>query len=184
MQAKYIYMKVTHDKYELPLFVADTMGELSRMCGTSVANISHSISHREERGWYGVCESTERGAGNDMTLKECTKDELLYIIKRLSFPNRVEENYTIQRALVELEYKREGKKLNEAERLNKVADEKLAEYNSIISPYIGKSYAEIPDNVLKKAAAVLKEREAAEDKWMRLMGIKQERRKDYVGRKL
>lgn len=52
MQAKYIYMKVTHDKYELPLFVADTMGELSRMCGTSVANISHGISNREKRGWH------------------------------------------------------------------------------------------------------------------------------------
>ena len=111
-----------------------------------------------------------------MTLKECTKDDLLYIIKRLSFPHRVEENYTIQRALVELEYQREDKKLKEAERLNKVADEKMAEYNSIISPYIGKSFAEIPDKVLKKAAAVLKEREAAEDKWMRLMGIHRERR--------
>lgn len=107
-----------------------------------------------------------------MTIKDCTKDELVYIIERLSFPHRIEKNFTIQRALTDLEYQREDKKIRDAECLRDVADKKLAEYNSIISPYIGKSFADIPDKVLKKVAAVLKEREAAEDKWMRLMGIK------------
>ena len=44
---KYIYMMVTKDKYELPLAVADTAAELSRMVGCDNSHISRTIREFE-----------------------------------------------------------------------------------------------------------------------------------------
>lgn len=44
-----IWMEVTPDKYELPLKVADSGGELARMCGLSPDTIYSSISHYKNR---------------------------------------------------------------------------------------------------------------------------------------
>lgn len=40
-----VYMKVTPDKYQLPLAIADSPAELSRMTGVSRNAISSAISH-------------------------------------------------------------------------------------------------------------------------------------------
>lgn len=42
-----IYMKVTHDKYELPVAVADSKSELARMVGVRPSSISHGLN----QGW-------------------------------------------------------------------------------------------------------------------------------------
>ena len=39
-----LYMGVTPDKYELPLFVADSLKELSKMSGFDYDSIRHRIS--------------------------------------------------------------------------------------------------------------------------------------------
>lgn len=39
----YLYMKITTDRYELPLAVADTGEELARICGTSKHNVYNAI---------------------------------------------------------------------------------------------------------------------------------------------
>ena len=39
----YLYMKVTKDKYELPIAVADTPRELSKMVGIKAQSISRYI---------------------------------------------------------------------------------------------------------------------------------------------
>lgn len=44
-----IYMEVTHDKYELPVVIADTVEELGRMTGTSPSGILCMIA-RYNRG--------------------------------------------------------------------------------------------------------------------------------------
>ncbi len=41
---KKVYMKVTMDKYELPLAVADSAKELAEICGTTVNNINSCCS--------------------------------------------------------------------------------------------------------------------------------------------
>lgn len=46
-----LYMKVTRDKYELPIAVAETVTELARILGTTPGVVSSSISHKR-RGWY------------------------------------------------------------------------------------------------------------------------------------
>lgn len=45
-----VYMKVSKDKYELPVAVAATMQELAMMCGTSVNAINSAICHSKVRG--------------------------------------------------------------------------------------------------------------------------------------
>ena len=45
MSKNYVYIKVTADKYELPIFVADSVKELSQMCGSSVNTILSTMSH-------------------------------------------------------------------------------------------------------------------------------------------
>ena len=46
-----VYMKITKDKYELPLAIADSLKELSVLTGTKSNVISSSISH----GYLGWC---------------------------------------------------------------------------------------------------------------------------------
>ena len=46
-----IWMKVSHDKYELPEIVADSIQELSEMCGSSVASIRSFICHMKKQGY-------------------------------------------------------------------------------------------------------------------------------------
>lgn len=46
-----IWMKVTKDKYELPLIVADTAEELAQKCGTSANNIRSTVSHAAKQNF-------------------------------------------------------------------------------------------------------------------------------------
>lgn len=46
-----LYLKVTDDQYELPVAVAETQGELARMCGVSKATITSSLSHQRHGRW-------------------------------------------------------------------------------------------------------------------------------------
>jgi hypothetical protein len=48
-----IWLKVTHDKYELPVMVADSAEELAKLLGCSVNNIHASRSHaKKHEGWW------------------------------------------------------------------------------------------------------------------------------------
>lgn len=44
-----IWMEVTPDEYELPIKVANSGGELARMCGVSSDTVYSSISHYNNR---------------------------------------------------------------------------------------------------------------------------------------
>lgn len=46
---EYIYMLVTDDKYELPVYIADTAQELADLAGTSKGCV-HSSVNRWEKG--------------------------------------------------------------------------------------------------------------------------------------
>lgn len=47
----FIYMKVSNDKYQLPVAVADTAKELAEICNTTANNIYSHIS-KNEKGIY------------------------------------------------------------------------------------------------------------------------------------
>lgn len=46
----YYWLLVTRDKYELPLYVADSVTELSRFTGKSENAIRTAICHAKQRG--------------------------------------------------------------------------------------------------------------------------------------
>ena len=46
-----IYMKVTKDRYSLPVAVADSPKELAALCGVSPNVINSSFSHEKRGDW-------------------------------------------------------------------------------------------------------------------------------------
>jgi len=44
----YVYMKVTNDRYELPICIRDTRQELAKAVGTTPNCISSAISHAKQ----------------------------------------------------------------------------------------------------------------------------------------
>lgn len=45
MSNDYVYMKITNDKYELPVAVADTASELANILGIKKSSIAASMYH-------------------------------------------------------------------------------------------------------------------------------------------
>lgn len=48
--AMIVWLLVTKDKYQLPLEIADSAGELARKVGCSTNNIYSAVSHAKHRG--------------------------------------------------------------------------------------------------------------------------------------
>lgn len=46
-----LYLRVTRDKYELPVAVADSAKELAEMCSVSNSTILSAISHEKAGRW-------------------------------------------------------------------------------------------------------------------------------------
>lgn len=106
-----------------------------------------------------------------MTLKDCTKDELIFVIERLKFYELTVGDYYIQRALFDVEERRNARLLEKSKLLLDYAHKKLQERNNLLAPYEGCRYIDIPDSVLEKAGAAEKEYLTATEKWNKLMGI-------------
>lgn len=105
-----------------------------------------------------------------MRLKDCTKEELIFVIERLQFYS-LSGDYYVQRALCDVVEQREERKLEEARRLTDVRLQNLQQYNELLGPYEGKSFADIPQDVMDRAVAALEQYEAANMKWRKLMGF-------------
>lgn len=103
-----------------------------------------------------------------MTVKDCTKEELLYIIDRLSWLS----DFHLKTILHEIEYNREMKKIDEAKKWADVSYKKRGEAIDLLKAYEGKRPADIPLNVIDKARALFAEADKADKKWAALSNIK------------
>lgn len=83
-----------------------------------------------------------------MTVKDCTKEELLLIISRLSFGSN---KHILDRALSDIKFQREQRNIDESQRLFKEGVEELKAYHATLEPYQGKSIGSIPQTVVDKA---------------------------------
>ena len=92
-----------------------------------------------------------------MTLKDCTKAELLWIIDRLRNRGLYRLDTIIAIALNDLEYQREQKKLDEADRLNEESARLRQQAAELLTPYEGKPILDIPADVLDHASAILED---------------------------
>lgn len=94
-----------------------------------------------------------------MQLKDCTKEELIWVIDQIKArsSNREEIDYIIL-------------KLNcrKTERQLTIYIDSLKEYGALLSPYKERQNIDIPLNVIKKARAALKRAEYAHKKWKKL----------------
>jgi len=105
-----------------------------------------------------------------MTLKDCTKAELIFVIERLQFYSS-SNSYYIRRALSAVEEQRDERTYEKAKLLSDLSEQKHREYISLLKPYAGKRLMDIPDSVLRKADAAMKEAQAADRKWNKIMAI-------------
>ncbi len=105
-----------------------------------------------------------------MILKDCTKEELIFVINKLQLYNLSNEHY-IQLALRDVEAERDRRKFDEAKRLSDYSFQKRQEYIDLLTPYEGKRLVDIPASVLEKADVAIREAQKADCKWNKIMGI-------------
>lgn len=65
----FVWLKVTADRYELPLAVADTGEELARVCGTSPNNVYSTMSKAKRLGHRCQYVRVEVGRDENVTVK-------------------------------------------------------------------------------------------------------------------
>lgn len=105
-----------------------------------------------------------------MNLSDCTKADLLWIIKTMCKYDLSERSLRL--ALRDQEYKKEQEQLDRADQLVKTARDASQRYIELLKPYEGMPLIEVPMDVLKQADAALAESHAANMQWAKLMGVK------------
>ncbi len=83
-----------------------------------------------------------------MTLEQCTKAELIQIIKETNYLS----DDRVKRALLDIEGQRIQKRFKAAKEYARKATENLNKYIEILKPYEGKKITDIPSNIISKAA--------------------------------
>lgn len=104
-----------------------------------------------------------------MKLADCTKADLLWVIRRMCQLNLSDRELRI--ALRDLEDRKETERIAKAQRLLDIQRDATQQYAEIIRPYEGKPISTVPMAVLKKADAALAEARKADKQWRKLMGV-------------
>ena len=105
-----------------------------------------------------------------MKLADCTKQELMYIVRRLQ-EHCLDDGRYLQRIFADLQFQRDQKKDKELDRLLNVSIEKHKQYFEILLPYEGMRYSDVPEDILAAAKQALDESKAAFRKWEKLAGV-------------
>lgn len=105
-----------------------------------------------------------------MKLADCTKADLLWVIRRMCQLNLSDRELRI--ALCDLEDRKETERIAKAQRLLDIQRDATQQYAEIIRLYEGKPISAVPMAVLEEADAALAEARAADRKWRKLMGVK------------
>ena len=104
-----------------------------------------------------------------MTLRQCTKEELLQILARVSSVESA--SWLIERALSDIELARKHRRLDKADALNAHIKELTQQYDALLRPYNGKRIGEVPLPILEQARDLMHEIDKGNDEWARLMGL-------------
>ena len=105
-----------------------------------------------------------------MNLSDCTKADLLWIIKAMCKYDLSDPS--LQRALNDLEWEKERDRLARADQALQTASAASQRYIELLKPYEGMPLLEVPMDVLQQADAALAESRAANKQWAKLMGVK------------
>ena len=105
-----------------------------------------------------------------MKLNDCTKADLLWLIKRMCQLNLSDR--ALHTALRDLEYHKEREQTGKAQQQLEIQRAATNRYIEILRAYEGKPISAVPMAVLEEADAALAEARAADRKWRKLMGVK------------
>ena len=97
-----------------------------------------------------------------------SKEDLIWIINRMS---AFGDDWSLQSALRELDYTKDIRRINEADKIAKQSHKLRLEYIDLLMPYEGKSINDIPLDILEKASAAMKKAQSLDKKWNKLMGV-------------
>lgn len=107
-----------------------------------------------------------------MDLNKFSKADLIWIVNRaLQMASLTNSEYYLKRAISDLGFQREKERIESAERFAEIADAKRKQYIELLSNYDGQRLVDIPIEVLEEADHLMKEAEAADSKWAKLLGI-------------
>lgn len=102
-------------------------------------------------------------------LSRYTKDELIELCKALSYhASPLNPTYTLRFCLIEIDHKRNLKKIEEADKHSKAANLAREEYIELMKPYKCKPLKDIPLNVLEKMKKCLDTAQREEKIYLRL----------------
>lgn len=105
-----------------------------------------------------------------MTLKQCTKEELIRIINDLQTRCENGEYYT-DRALNDIQYEHQRKEIKEAERWAQISHDATMEFVRVMKLHDGLPLSEIPIWVLERARELIETQKRADKEFNRLMHI-------------
>lgn len=105
-----------------------------------------------------------------MTLNDCTKAELIFIVKRLTCTPLGE--HELAWVIRDVEQQRNEQIFEKTTQLADCSRKLRMEFCELMAPYEGKPLYEVPEAVLNRARECLKEAEKADRKWMQLNGIR------------
>lgn len=105
-----------------------------------------------------------------MKLSDCTKADLIWIIKTICKEEL--SDFRLQCALNDLEQEKERKRLDRADQALQASSAASQRYIELLKPYEGMPLLDVPMDVLKQADAAMAEYRAANRQWAKLMGVK------------
>ena len=111
--------------------------------------------------------STSKGSNHEK-LKKLSKDDLIWIITRMS---SFGQGYFLEEALRSLELMKSEQKYNKADEIAKKSFQYRQEYIDLLAPYDGKPIKDIPYSVVKKASDALEKAQKLDKQWEKLMGL-------------
>lgn len=104
-----------------------------------------------------------------MKLEECTKQELLWVIRRARENSLGSINGYLDHALSDLHWKKAQDRLKRAEELSKEADQARGRFVELLRPYDGKKYMDIPRNVLEAANSAIQRADRLDREYLKIM---------------
>ena len=107
-----------------------------------------------------------------MTLEQCTKKELIEIIRRCVGKHcytQEQMQSEIRSLLSGVELRRKQSILKEAENWSEIAHTNRMKYCELLKPYDGMKLIDIPSDVIYEADRLLKDAQYADRKWDELM---------------
>ena len=105
---------------------------------------------------------------NHEKLKKLSKDDLIWIITRMS---SFGQGYFLEEALRSLYLMKSEQKYKKADEIAKESLQYRQEYIDLLAPYDGKPIKDIPYSVVKKASDALQKAQKLDKQWAKLMGL-------------